>query len=160
MRPVIDFRTASKDNYKAFREEHKDIKITATQFTKIMYAWNRLLVMHIIETGRLVRLPYGFGPLVITKYKPLKYKQFEGEIKNNMPIDWKRTREEGVTIRTLNLHTDGNKYYFAWLYKSARFRCNFIWSFKIRREFSRILAKKLKEETSKYKDLYRQWVKK
>lgn len=160
MRPKLDYRTASKESYEIFCKEHKNIHITFKQYIDILYLWNRLLILHLIETGRLVRLPYGFGPLVITKYKPTKYIMVDGEQKNNLPVDWKRTREEGKIVKTLNLHTDGNKYYFAWLYNSARIKCNFIWSFKIRREFARLLAKNLKEETSKYKDLYREWVRK
>lgn len=160
MRPKLDFRTASKENYDKFRTLNPNIDLTYTQYKNILYKWNTLLALHLIETGKLIRLPYGFGPLVITKYKPLKYKTINGEEKKNFPIDWKLTKEAGKLVRSMNLHTDGNKYYFAWLYVSSKLKCNFIWSFKIKREFSRLLAKNLKETPSKYKDLYREWIKK
>lgn len=160
MRPKLDARTASRENYKKFCIAHPKTKISFEQYKNILYTYNRKLILYVMESGRMLKLPYGFGILVITKYKPQKYKIKDGVEKNNLPIDWAATKEQGKTVRSLNLHTDGNKYYFAWIYNNARIKNNFIWSFKIRREFARLLAKKLKEDTFNYKDRYREWIRK
>lgn len=160
MRPKIDFRTASYENYNKFCENNPKLNISFDTYKKILYRWNELLILHLIESGNIVKLPYGFGPLVITKYKPKKYVNIKGEEKSNFPINWQLTKEKGKIVRTLNMHTDGNKYYFAWLVKDAKIKSRSIWSFKIKREFSRLLSKKLMETPQLYKDKYREWIKK
>ena len=157
-RPIRDFRTASAENYKNFKKEHKKTKITYEQFVAIIYNFNQKIADHLIETGKRIKLPYGFGYIVITKYKPQKTRTVDGKVFNNLPIDWKLSKQAGKQIRSLNLHTDGYKFYFLWLFYEARLKCSFAWKFKMARKHSRKLAECLKTDT-KYKDMYYTWLK-
>lgn len=160
MRPKRDWKTGSKASYDEFKEDHKDIEIDFMTFKKVLYRFNDLIMNHLLETGARIRLPYGLGALAITKYKPVKYREIEGVTYNNLPIDWKASREAGKLIRTLNLHTNGYKFYFAWFFRHARIKCSFIWKFSVSRTYSRKLASLLKDSSGKYKNIYYQWINK
>lgn len=160
MRIIHEYRTGSRDSYNQFCLEHPELNVTFEQFRKFLYAFNANLVDHLLETGDFVKLPFGLGTVVITKYKPSKTLQFGDKVYNNLPVDWKLTKENGELTRTLNMHTDGYAYYFAWLPYTSKIKCKFIWSFKMGRDHSRKLARLLKLPRSKYKDLYKIVVKK
>jgi len=160
-RPKLEFRTASRENYKLFCKSNKDVKISFEEYKKILYTYNELIIKHILDTGDKIKLPFGLGCITINKYKKKKRKinKTTGEEIIALSVDYKRSKEEGVRVYHLNYHTDGYNYYWAWLYKDARIKCSFIWKFEIARIPSRLLASYLKTPSSIYKDIYKEWVK-
>lgn len=158
-RPKIEWRSASRDNYTAFCKLHPKVKITYKQFCSIIYKWNELFMNNLLDTGDRVKLPYGLGPLCVTKYRQTKYKKNkEGIEKISLAINWVETKKLGKRVYITNFHTEGYKFYWAWVHREARFKCSFAWRFKAARVHSRKLASYLKDSTNKHTNLYKQWV--
>lgn len=156
-RPVVNYRTASKESYDTFCVNNPTIDITFEVYKKIIYTYNQLLVSHLLETGSKVKMPFGLGELVVNKYKPKRYKRDkEGKEHINLPIDWKETKKLGKYVYFLNAHTEGYKFYWMWNYWKARLKYSSIWKFEMARVNSRLLKTYLKKPNSKYKDIYRE----
>ncbi len=157
-RPLVDYRTASKEAYDKFQDIHSDVSLSFEDYKKIIYTYNSLIVAHMLETGSIVKLPYGLGPLVINKYKPKRYRVDPKGIEHvNLPIDWKATKEIGKRVYHLNAHTEGYKYYFMWNWWKSRIKFAYIWKFEMARVNGRLLKTYLKKPNSKYKDLYKEY---
>ena len=161
-RPQHDWRSGSRETYKAFCEAHPHIKISFKEWSAILKTYNSLLLEEILETGDKLKLPYGFGALSITKKKNKR----ETTVTRNgveekiiiLPVDWKRSKEEGKRIYHLNHHTNGYRYSWIWFAKEAMMRCNNIWTFNICRKYSRMLPIYLRKPDSQYQYIYKQWV--
>jgi hypothetical protein len=160
MRISHGFRTASKESYNKFCIKYPEYDITFEQFKKVLYHYNNLLAVHMMETGDLVKLPFGLGKLVINKYKPNKTRlNTDGDPVDNLTIDWKQTKEAGKYIYNFNNHTDGYKYYWMWNHWTSHIKCSFVWKLEMARVHSRVLAALIKKSNSKYKNLYKQYSK-
>ena len=158
-RPNRDYRSASKEQYESFVKNYPEIKITYSLYKEIITKWNASLAQHILDTGNKVKIPFGIGPLTITKYKPrLKFKEIDGVRYPNRAIDWAATKKEGKTIYHLNTNTDGMKYYWCWFPAQSYIKCSHIWKFEMARTHSRQLAKYLKNPKDNRKDNYKQWL--
>lgn len=156
-RPIVDYRTASKQSYDAFCEANPTVEITFEAYKKIIYTYNSMLVTHLLETGEKIKLPYGLGEIVVNKYKPKRYKILpDGTEKINLSVDWQETKKQGKYVYHLNQHTEGYKFYWMWNYWKARLKFSFIWKFEMCRTNSRLLKTYLKKPNAKYKDLYRE----
>lgn len=154
MRPPRDFRTASKESYEEFKAKNSHIHITFQQFKDILRTWNEMMMLYILETGKEIKLPYGMGPLTISKKVRKRFKTVKGKQMINLPVDWKKTKEEGRKIYIINHHTEGFSYCWFWAPKKSRIKYSYAWRLKIGRVYSRLLAKYLKQPNSKYKDIY------
>lgn len=157
-RPVREWRSASRENYKEFKKSHPKTSITFTDFHNIIYTWNGLFMKEVMETGEKIKIPHGMGPICITKYRPKSYIDKDGNIKINLAVDWVKTREEGKVIYNLNHHSDGYKYYFNWAAQDSYLKAPKMWSLKVARKHSRKLASIIKDASSNLKDKYKQWV--
>lgn len=157
-RPAIKYRSAGKSAYVAFKKECPHVKITYTQYKKIVYTFNEQLGNHVLETGEFVKLPYGFGKISINKKKQTKYYEKDGKTYCVLGIDWKKTNELGEKIYHLNAHTDGYRYRWLWVPDGRVYQIQ-IWTFSPSRHFSRTLAKYLKKPNSPYKDIYGEYIK-
>lgn len=161
-RPSIEHRSASKKEYQKFCEQHPKTKITFKQFKDIIYLWNSNLMNYVLETGEKVKIPYGFGGLSINKKKTKRYFEDNNTGKKHciLPVDWKRTKEEGKKIYLLNNHTDGYRYKWFWFKKEARMKFSEIWCFKPSRSNSLALNKYLTVKKEKdYPNIYLEWYK-
>lgn len=159
MRPKRDWRSASKTQYKEFCKEYSHIKISYETFKTIIEKWNMAFANHILETGDLLKMPYGVGPLTITKYKNKKgYNVVDGVKYPAKPIDWKASKEYGKIIYHMNYATDGFRYYWAWFPKQSYIKSAHTWKFEMARVHSRLLASYLKNPNDTHKDLYKQWI--
>jgi len=158
-RPIVEYRSASFENYKVFSEKYPKINISFDKWKKIIYSWNKAFMHEILETGEKIKLPHGLGDFTINKKKPKKYIK-EGKELINRAIDWKETKIAGKIIYHLNNHTDGYRYTWAWFPRSSKIKYSYCWKFKTSRELSRILASYLKQKDSYYKDIYREWINK
>lgn len=158
-KPARDERTGSKNLYNEFCKRHPSSKLTYKDYRTILIHYNSLIANHILETGQKVKLPWGLGELCINKYKRSVYKITQaGEKVYNYKIDFKKTKEYGKTIYHTNLHTQGYNYHWFWTPTSSRIKYAQIWSLTMIRDHSRGLVRRLKEPGSKYKNLYREFV--
>lgn len=157
MRVKIDWRSASRENYKSFCKKHPSIKLTFDEWKNIVYAFNEEFKDYILETGEKAKLPFGFGEFSVNKKKRRKKKGLNDEFVN-LPVDWKKTREKGKIIYNFNYHTEG--YFFGWMWfkETARLRNTELWYFKPCRNTSRLLSHYI-NTNEKYQHLYREWKK-
>jgi len=157
-RPTRGFRTASKECYEKFCTQNPDVTLSFEDYKKILYTYNSNLITHLLETGDVMKFPYGLGELVVNKYKPKKYKKYkDGNEKINMAVDWVETKKAGKYIYLLNAHTDGFRFYWLWSHLKARIKAAQIWRFNLARIHSRMLKTYLKKPGGKYKDIYKQF---
>lgn len=158
MKVKTEYRTASAETYKRFCAANPDIKLSYTEWKKIIYTHNYILRDYILESGDIAKIPFGIGIFAISK-KPVKKHKTDpwGREWINLPIDWKKTRELGKRIYNFNAHSDGYSYRWKWFINTARFYMAAIWNFKPYRDSSRKLAQFLKNPTKKYTEIYKQW---
>ena len=157
-RVAVDWRSASKDNYKDFCKTHPLVNLTFEEWKNIIYEFNEHFKHHILETGEKHRLPCGFGEFSINKKKRKRIKSNGEKEFVNLPIDWKKTKEKGKHIYNFNYHTEG--YFFGWMWfnSSARFRHSECWFFKPTRVTSRLLSHYVNAD-KKYQHIYNEWTK-
>jgi hypothetical protein len=155
-RPRVEWRSASAENYKSFCNKHPEENISSDDWAKIIYAFNQMIIEHVLETGEKVKLPLGIGDFSINKKKRKQFKLSRGEYKINLPVDWKKSKEKGKVIYNFNYHTEG--YYFGWQWfrKTARFKNSDLFYFKASRAASRLLAHYIKVD-EKYQHIYAEW---
>lgn len=155
-RVAVDWRSASKDNYKDFCKTYPSLSLSYDEWRNILYGFNDSFKEYLLETGDKARLPMGFGEFGIKKKKRVKTKKTGDKEYVNLPIDWKRSKEKGKVIYNFNFHTEG--YFFGWMWfkKTARFKHSDIWYFKPCRNTSRLLSHYLKIDDH-YQHLYKEW---
>lgn len=156
MRTVVEWRSASKDNYINFCKKHPTMNFTYDQWRNIIYSFNELFKEYILETGEKVKLPFGFGEFSINKKKRRKIKVKDGQEFVNLPIDWVKTKQKHKVIYNFNFHTEG--YFFGWIWfkQNAIFKHYNLWYFKPCRITSRLLSHFLKTN-EKYQHIYHEW---
>jgi nucleoid DNA-binding protein len=155
MRVKIDWRSASKENYKLFCKKHPSIKLTYDEWRNILYSFNDAFKNYILETGEKAKLPFGFGEFSINKKKRRKKKGLNDEFVN-LPVDWKKTKEKGKIIYNFNYHTEGFFFGWMWFKHNARLKNTDLWYFKPSRTTSRLLSHYINTD-EKYQHLYREW---
>jgi len=144
-RVKVEFRTASKENYKKFCLKFSSINITYEQYKQIIYEYSYVFRDYILHSGEDAKLPWGLGSFRIVKKKP-KYSVIDpktGKEHVNLPIDWKSTKELKKKVYHLNYHTDGYRCKWFWIRKNSRIHKCEIWSFKFSRTTSRALKAQL-----------------
>lgn len=155
MRVKIDWRSASKENYKIFCKKHPSMKLTYDEWRNILYSFNDAFKNYILETGEKAKLPFGFGEFSINKKKRRKKKGLNDEFVN-LPVDWKKTKEKGKIIYNFNYHTEGFFFGWMWFKDKARLKNTDLWYFKPSRTTSRLLSHYINTD-EKYQHLYREW---
>src|SRR6478736_8187573 len=147
MRVARQYRSASVESFKRFREEHPHIRIGIEKFRQILYTFSFKVRDYILETGEEVRLPHGMGVLTVGRKKT---RRLSKDNKIILPVDWVETLKRGKKVYNFNDHTEGWKYKWRWEKNKALFRYSALWSFKPSRTTSRRLAEYLKKPNSKY----------
>lgn len=162
---IFDRTSDSTAAWKEFKQKNPGTKLTREQYKDIVRTHNSLLLDYLLDTGETYKLPYGFGPLRVKKFKQ-KFKLKGKTIyrKTGMSVDWPETRKlwaadpqakaDKKLIKYLNAHTDGHRYFFYWVPEKSRIYKATLWSFRVCREGSRKLAQRLKDPDGIYKDLY------
>ena len=74
-RVSVDWRSASKDNYKDFCKNNPLVNLNFDEWRNILYTFNDSFKHHILETGEKEKLPCGFGDFSINKKKRRKTKE-------------------------------------------------------------------------------------
>lgn len=157
MRVAREYRTASKENYNRYLREHPSVKLTYKQYCSILSVCNKKFVTKALETGEPVRLPFGFGKLVICKYRASLYRLDENGVKRiRLPIDWVKSKQEGFKVYNMNYHSDGFSFKWKWLYGYARVFMAELLVMKPTRWTSRELAKYILKDKH-YSQLYKNY---
>lgn len=157
-RVKVDWRSASKDNYKDFCKKNPSIQISFDDWRNIIYSFNEYFKNYILETGEKARLPLGFGEFSINKKKRKRTVTYEGKERITLPIDWQKTKEKGKVIYNFNYHTEGYFFGWVWFKETTRIRLVDLWYFKPTRTTSRLLSHYLKTD-DKYQHIYQRWKK-
>lgn len=160
----FDKSSGSIEAYQEFKRRFPNSKLTKAQYKEIIDTHNTLLVQYILDTGDTYKMPFGFGPLRILKFKRRLRKKNKESIA--LPVNWPETlalwkrdpeaKEKKFRVRHLNAHTDGYGYHFHWKPHETKFFMAALWRFKPSREASRGLAKRLLDPDSLCKDLYQE----
>jgi hypothetical protein len=156
MRVAVEWRSASRENYRLFCKKFPSIKLTYVEWENIIYSFNDLFREHILETGNKEKIPMGLGEVTIIKKKRKKMKMVDGVEKINLPIDWKKTKEKGKVIYNFNYHTEGFFFGWHWFNLSARFKHSNLWFFRPCRVTSRLINHYIKVD-DKYQHIYQEW---
>lgn len=155
MRCKVQYRQTSKANYELFKKEKPELKLSYLDWSNIIYSFNYGMRDYALETGEIVKFPWGLGELVISKKKIKRTKIAPNGIEyNNMPIDWAKTRKAGKTIYHLNLHTNGFSFKWKWFPFTARFKYHKLWVFKPSRISSRLITHYISQN---YQSKYSEW---
>ena len=155
-RVSVEWRSASKENYRLFCKKHPNLKLTYVDWEKIIYSFNDMFREHILETGNKEKIPLGLGEITIVKKKRRKTITKDGIEHINLPIDWQKTKEKGKVIYNFNYHTEGFFFGWHWFKKTARFKHSNLWFFKPGRVTSRLINHFIKID-DKYQHTYREW---
>lgn len=156
MRVAVEWRSASKENYKLFRKKHPSIKLTYVEWENIIYSFSDAFREHLLETGNKERLPLGMGEFSIIKKKRKRMITKDGVEHINLPIDWQKTKEKGKIIYNFNYHTEGFFFGWHWFRNTARFKHSNLWYFKPLRVSSRLINHYIKVDP-KYQHIYKEW---
>jgi hypothetical protein len=149
-----EFTSGSKKCYLDYKSLNPDTPITLNQYYHIITRYHELIFEYALVTGNEVKLPYGFGPIQVVKWKPKKVvKDPKGGEHINLAIDWAKTKEKGKYVYHINAHTDGYRFKWRWAPALSRIENADIYLFKPCRKMSRMLAKYLKDP--KYHPIYR-----
>lgn len=170
-RPKSEYRTGSKESFQKFRKSYPEIKITLDQFVAILHSHALHLTEYILETGELVKMPFGLGTLTIAKYKKSKERYTQtGKTFTNLPPDWSKTlqlwreceecKAKKQLVFHLNSHTQGYYYYWRWNINKVTIRAPYLWTFSLNREHGRKLKDYLLQPNSHYKEIYKTYNKK
>lgn len=152
MRKHVEYRQASKENWERYCQAHPEIKISYLDYQNIIYTFNYGFRDYLLETGFKAKYPWGIGEFCISKFKRKETKTLkDGRVVDNLPIDWKKTKEYGEYIYHLNRHTEGYGFKWKWFPNSARFRNHDIWVFKPSRLSSRTLRHYLNQPNQHHK---------
>lgn len=158
MRTATEYRTASRDTYERFKHSHPGISISYKDWSRVIIAYNQTIRDYILESGDLAKMPFGMGLFCISKKKCKKFITLpDGTTRVNLPVDWKRTKEQGKYVYNFNNHTDGYRYKWMWFPSTACFYQANIWNFKPYRTSSRKLAEYIKKPNSRYSEIYKEW---
>lgn len=169
-RPIAEWRSGSKENWNALKKQNKKLKkYSLAEYNKVLYTFNQILIDYVLETGDIVRFPFGLGHLSINKYKKTKFiKQKDGSEKINLNPDWKKTldlwkeceecKQQKKLVYHLNFHSDGFSYYWLWVLGSNMLQGS-IWKFELNRVHSRKLASLILQPNTHYKHLYKSYSK-
>jgi hypothetical protein len=156
-RPRRDWRSTSRETYKLYKAKTGST-ISYQKFAKVLKTWNCKLMDYVIDTGELVKLPHGIGPITINKRKRDTFRlDKDGNKVYNYAIDFKKSKEAGKRIYHLNYHTEGYSFSWSWFPGLSYIKCSSIWSFKASRRYARKLAHILLDPASNKKDIYQTW---
>lgn len=156
MRKKIEWRSASKENYKDFCKTYPDITLSFNEWKNIIYGYSEWFRNHILETGEKAKLPNGLGEFSILKLKRNIFIEADGKKRTNLPIDWPKTMAKGKRIYNMNYETEGYSFKWIWFRRTAMFSLSFLWYFKPSRVTSRMITHYIRVD-NKYQHLYKEW---
>lgn len=150
-RPKIQFRSASKETYNIFIKENPELKLTYKQYDMCIREINHQYVLHCLETGNAVKLPYGLGVLAVNRKKGKKtFIDEKGTKHICIAINWNETNKLKRKVYHFNEHTDGYHCNWYWIKSLSKIRIVSMWSFKIAKINSQLLKTYCFDSEKKY----------
>jgi hypothetical protein len=115
--------------------------VTYSEYVDICSMFYKGISKLIIDEGVRFKLPFMLGEVFVLKRKVRP--------NHKMPINWKRSVEEGRTVYNFNEHTTGFGYKFFWT-KPYHITNKFMYRLVFTRDNKRTLAKAIKEQHKDY----------
>lgn len=131
------------------------INIEFKKWIEIQQVCNWMFMEAALTGGDPIKLPYGFGVVAISKRPTQTFVIKNGEPKKRLPVDWKKSKQEGFLIYNMNFHTSGWRYKWKWFTRTARILESQIWALKPCRKASRAIACFVNKPF--YAQLYKEW---
>ena len=149
-----DNQYGMRDYYKFFCEQNPSIKISKQKFNSIISEFNKIMAKDLIDE-LVIPLPYRLGKIEILKTKRSAYYDKFGILKNNIPIDWKATKElwkkdkdskeKKILVRYKNTNTNGYVFKVYYTKTNAVYTNKILYSFKPVRSVSRSITARIND---------------
>lgn len=146
-----DFGTG--DYYRFFKKKHDAGHISRYVFGKILREFNEHVSDSISKKGSEYTFPSKIGKIVLRKVKTEVTLDDDGNIINNLPTNWKATRElwkenpaakeRKVQIKFTNEHTDGYTFRIVYLRSKANYKNKSVYKLQFNRDMKRNLSESI-----------------
>jgi len=143
----------SLDYYKHFIKKTGNDHISGITFGEVLREFNEYIRERISTKGVEYIMPNRVGKLELRKIKTELKIDENGSIINNLPVNWKATRElwaesekskeKGTKIRYTNEHTDGHTFRIFYRTSKANYKNKSIYKMKVNRGMKRMLSKSI-----------------
>lgn len=141
------------DYYRAFKLKNKNSKISRKVYGEIIKEFNAFLRDGLSIKGKEILLPKKMGRIELRKSKTEVKVDANGNIINNLPVNWKETRklwsenknaeEKKIKIRFTNEHTDSYTFKITFLKAKADFKNKSLYTIKFNRQLKRDLSQSI-----------------
>lgn len=150
-RSIVDYGV--NDYYKEFKQNNPKSTINRKVYGEIIKEFNSFLREGLAVKGREIIFPRKMGRVELRKSKTEVQIDSEGNIINNLPVNWKETRklwlenksaeEKKIKIRFTNDHTDSYTFKIAYLKLRADFKNKSLYTVKFNRKLKRDLSQSI-----------------
>ncbi len=148
-----DYGTPDYYNYFVKNNPELADMVSKREYGEILKEFNGFQRERLSNKGAHILFPSGLGYVELGKVKTEVKIDEEGKVVNNLPVDWKRTRElwrthsEAKEKRTLikftNEHTEGYTFKVYYVRKRAKFKNKSIYRIRFNRQLKRDLSKSI-----------------
>jgi len=138
------------DYYKSFLKESEDKSISRAKFGDVLREFNNHVRDRISTKGAEYIMPNRTGKIELRKLQTEVKIDDDGSIINNLPINWRETRnlwaesdkarEKKIKIRYTNEHTGGYTFRIFYRTSKANFKNKSIYKMKFNRTMKRQLS--------------------
>lgn len=142
-----------KDYYDYYVKKNKLKNISRNQFGRIIREFNSHVRERLSTKGAGYIFPFKIGKVELRKVKTEVKVDEEGNVINNLPVNWKETRkmwaenpktkEKGIKIRYTNEHTEGHTFRIFYIRSKARYKNKSIYRMRFNRLMKRQLSKSI-----------------
>ena len=142
-----------KDYYRYFRRKQGITHISRLVFGKIIREFNEHVSDSISKKGSEYIFPSKIGKVVLRKVKTEVTLDEDGKIVNNLPTNWKATRdlwnenpvakEKKIKIKFTNEHTDGYTFRIVYLRSKANYKNKSVYKMQFNRDMKRNLSRSI-----------------
>jgi hypothetical protein len=143
----------SLDYYKYFIKKTGNNHISGIKFGEVLREFNEHVRERISTKGVEYIMPNRVGKIELRKIKTEVKIDDDGNIINNLPVNWKATRElwaesekakeKGTRIRYTNEHTNGHTFRIFYRTSKANYKNKSIYKMKVNRGMKRMLSKSI-----------------
>jgi len=139
--------------YNAFVRENKDIEMSRGEYGQILKEFNSHIRERLATKGAGFILPCRLGRAELRKVKTEVKIDDNGDVVDNLPTNWKVTRElwrsnpdakaKNIKIKFTNEHTDGYTFKVSYLKSKALFKNKSIYKIRFNRDLKRTLSRSI-----------------
>jgi hypothetical protein len=142
----------ANDYYKFFTNNNEE-KVSRSLYGQVIKSFNVFVRDRLSDKGAEIVFPCRIGRAELKKKKTEVKIDEDGKVINNLPTNWKATRdlwkespeskEKNVKIKFTNEHTDGYTFKISYLKGRATFRNKSIYKIRFNRTLKRNLSKSI-----------------